>query len=65
MKAEPKQREQQPKVFISSSWTSPAHQEEIHQHAKRLIGDGIKVVFDRWDLKEGQDKNAYMEQLVC
>jgi len=55
----------EPKVFISYSWSSPAHQEEIHQHAKRLMGDGIEVVFDLWDLKEGQDKNAFMEQMVA
>lgn len=36
----------------------------MHQIAKRLMQDEVDVVFDRWDLKEGQDKNAFMEKMV-
>ncbi len=53
-----------PKVFISYSWTSKAHQALIQQWAERLISDGIDVVLDLFDLKEGQDKYAFMERMV-
>jgi hypothetical protein len=53
-----------PKVFISYSWSSPAHQEEIYQYARRLRADHVEVVFDLLELKEGQDKNAFMEKMV-
>lgn len=32
--------------------------------ANRLSSDGVHVVLDVWDLKDGQDKNKYMEQMV-
>src|SRR2546430_14375272 len=53
-----------PKAFISYSWTSQSHQDLIRSYAERLVGDGVDVVFDQWDLKEGQDKNAFMEKMV-
>lgn len=52
------------KVFISYSWSSPAHQAKIQQWAEQLVADGIDVVFDIFDLKEGQDKYAFMERMV-
>jgi hypothetical protein len=52
------------KGFISYSWTSPAHQALIQSWAERLVGDGIDVIFDLYDLKEGQDKYAFMERMV-
>lgn len=54
----------QPKVFISYSWTSPQHEQWVLDLAERLSGDGIAVILDKWDLKEGQDKHAFMEQMV-
>src|SRR3989338_11602326 len=54
----------QPKVFISYSWTSPQHEQWVLDLAERLSGDGIVVVLDKWDLKEGQDKHVFMEQMV-
>jgi hypothetical protein len=53
-----------PKVFISYSWSSPDHVQRVLDLGKRLMGDGIMVVIDRWDLKEGQDLHAFMEQMV-
>ena len=53
-----------PKVFISYSWTSPEHQARVRAWAERLIADGIDVVFDLYDLKEGDDKFAFMERMV-
>ncbi len=53
-----------PKVFISYSWSSPAHQSLVLQWAEQLFADGIDVVLDVYDLKEGQDKFAFMERMV-
>lgn len=54
-----------PKAFISYSWTSPGHQAAVLQWAERLIADGVEVLLDLYDLKEGQDKFAYMERMVA
>ncbi len=53
-----------PKVFISYSRTSQTHQELVIEWAERLISDGVDVVMDVYDLKEGQDKFAFMERMV-
>lgn len=53
-----------PRVFISYSWTSPGHQDRIRQWAEQLVRDGVDVVFDLWDLKEGDDKYVFMEKMV-
>ena len=45
-----------PKVFISYSWSTPKHQQKVIQWAERLISDGVDVVLDVFDLKEGHDK---------
>jgi len=50
-----------PKVFISYSWAST---DSVIELAQRLKYDGIDVVLDKWKLKEGQDKYAFMEQCV-
>ncbi len=54
----------QPKVFISYSWTSLQHKQWVLDLAVRLSGDGIVVVLDEWDLKGGQDKHVFMEQMI-
>ncbi|MEQ1905148.1 MAG: SEFIR domain-containing protein [Pirellulaceae bacterium] len=53
-----------PKAFISYSWTSLAHQSTLKQWAERLLADGVDVVMDIFDLKEGHDKYAFMEKMV-
>lgn len=50
-----------PRVFISYSWSSEAMAIPL---AERLVSHGVDVVFDKWDLKEGQDKYSFMEQCV-
>ena len=50
-----------PKIFISYSWSSDALVLEL---AQRLVSHGVDVVLDKWDLKEGQDKYAFMERCV-
>ncbi|UDJ80838.1 SEFIR domain-containing protein [Kosakonia oryzae] len=54
----------QPKVFISYSWSSKTHQQHIKDMAERLAADGVETVVDIYDLKEGDDKNHYMERMV-
>lgn len=53
-----------PKAFISYSWTSPGHQALVKQWAEQLVADGVDVVLDIYDLKEGHDKYAFMERMV-
>lgn len=53
-----------PKVFISYSWNNQVHQNYIEELAQRLISDGVDVLLDVYDLKEGQDKYSYMESMV-
>lgn len=52
------------KVFISYSWTTPTHEDWVLELAKRLISDGIEVILDKWDLKPGHNKFAFMESMV-
>lgn len=53
-----------PRVFISYSWTSMEFQQRVRELAESLRQDGIDVKLDLWDLKDGQDKYAFMEQCV-
>jgi hypothetical protein len=53
-----------PKVFISYSWSSEEHEAWVLELAARLVGDGVDVVLDKWELKEGHDKYAFMERMV-
>ena len=54
----------QAKVFISYSWSTTEHEDWVLELAQRLVRDGIDVVFDKWDLKEGHDKYVFMESMV-
>jgi hypothetical protein len=53
-----------PCAFISYSWTSDDHADWIRETAVRLLHDGVQVLLDQFDLAEGQDKYAFMEQAV-
>ena len=53
-----------PKVFISYSWSNQAHQNLVREWSERLLADGVDVVLDLYELKEGHDKFAYMERMV-
>lgn len=53
-----------PVVFISYSWSDDRYQDWIVDIAERLSHDGVHVKIDVWDLKEGQDKYVFMEQMV-
>ena len=55
-----------PRVFISYSWDSTAHQEWVLELAKHLQGEsGVQIIFDGWHLKLGQDKQRFMEQAIA
>ena len=53
-----------PKAFISYSWTSESHRELVRNWADRLMADGVNIVLDQYDLKEGHDKYVFMEKMV-
>lgn len=53
-----------PKVFISYAWSRQKTQDDVLELAHRLVHDGIDVVLDKWDLKEGNDKYVFMERCV-
>jgi len=53
-----------PKVFISYSWSSPQHEEWVINLATGLRQAGVNVILDKWDLKEGHDAIAFMEKMV-
>lgn len=55
---------ERPKAFVSYSWTSPQHEDFVIGLAERLVSDGVEVILDKWDLKEGHDKYVFMEQMV-
>ena len=54
-------RPTQPKVFISYSWTA---KDKARNLAERLLADGVDVVMDIYDLKEGMEKYAFMQRIV-
>lgn len=53
-----------PQVFISYSWTTEEFKQKVKHLARDLMHDGIDVKLDIWELKDGQDKYAFMEQCV-
>ena len=57
-----KKKIDKPKVFISYAWGTDEYQEKILSFATQLMGDGIDVVLDKWDLSEGNDTYAFMEK---
>lgn len=59
-----KKKIENPKVFISYAWGSDEYQSKVLSFVSQLRGDGIDTVFDKWDLTEGNDTYAFMEQCV-
>lgn len=53
-----------PKLFISYSWSNPTHEQWVVDLANELTESGIHVILDKWDLKEGHDSVAFMEKMV-
>ena len=55
------QDDRYPKVFISYAWSND---DMVLPLAERLVSQGVDVVLDKWELKEGQDKYEFMERCV-
>ncbi|QEU31564.1 SEFIR domain-containing protein [Pseudomonas luteola] len=53
-----------PKLFISYSWSNPSHEQWVIDLANDLSESGVHVILDKWDLKEGHDAIAFMEKMV-
>jgi hypothetical protein len=53
-----------PKVFISYSWTTQEHMQWVIDLATELRDNGVDVILDKWDLREGHDAIAFMERMV-
>lgn len=53
-----------PKLFISYSWSNPTHEQWVIDLANELTESAIHVILDKWDLKEGHDSVAFMEKMV-
>lgn len=53
-----------PKVFISYSWSSKEYEERVMDLAVRLQSDGIEVLIDKWIMKPGSDTINFMEKCV-
>lgn len=53
-----------PKLFLSYSWSNQDHESLVLQIASELVESGIDVILDKWDLKEGHDAYAFMEKMV-
>ncbi len=53
-----------PKLFISYSWSTAEHGQWVIDLATSLRESGVDVILDKWDLREGNDANAFMEKMV-
>jgi len=53
-----------PRLFISYSWSTPEHEQWVLELAEELVESGVDVILDKWDLREGHDSVAFMEQMV-
>lgn len=53
-----------PKVFISYSWSSEEYEEKVMNFAVRLQKDGIEVLIDKWIMEPGNDTINFMEKCV-
>jgi hypothetical protein len=54
-----------PRAFVSYSWDSPGHREWVFKFATRLQTEGVEVVLDRWHLRRGADRTAFMEKSIA
>ncbi|MCR5061371.1 MAG: TIR domain-containing protein [Saccharofermentans sp.] len=59
-----KKRIESPKVFISYAWGTKEYQDKVLAFATQLRRDGVDVVIDKWDLSEGNDTIAFMQNSI-
>jgi hypothetical protein len=55
---------EKPRAFISYCWTSPAHERWVMDLATQLVENGVDVILDKWNLREGHDAVQFMESMV-
>lgn len=60
----PRAKIEKPRVFISYAWSNDEYKQKVLHFAKTLRSDGVDVILDEWDLKEGNDTYAFMEKSV-
>jgi hypothetical protein len=53
-----------PKVFISYAWTNEEYAQRVVDFSKRLIGDGVEVLLDKFEMTPGKELNDFMEKCV-
>ncbi|WP_053143674.1 SEFIR domain-containing protein [Erwinia billingiae] len=53
-----------PKVFVSYCWTNPEHENFVIGLAEDLVGSGVDIIIDKWNLRDGQDSFSFMESMV-
>lgn len=54
-----------PTVFISYSWDSPEHEAWVVKLAEKLVGNGVNIILDKWDLgRLGSLLPNFMEQSI-
>jgi len=59
-----KNKEKNPKLFVSYCWTNSDHEQWVLNLSTELRDSGVDVILDKWDLKEGNDSYAFMEKMV-
>jgi len=59
-----KENMENPKLFISYCWTNQEHESWVLNLATELVENGVDVIIDKWNLREGQDSYKFMEQMV-
>lgn len=52
------------RILGSYSWHPEENKIRVQRLAERLLSDGVNVILDIWELKDGQDKYVFMEQMV-
>ena len=52
------------KTFISYSWSNSTHENWVLDLATELRNNGVDIILDKWDLKEGHDSVTFMEEMV-
>ncbi len=53
-----------PKLFVSYSWTSSEHEAWVINLSTMLRENGVDVILDKWELKEGYNAIEFMEKMV-
>lgn len=51
--------------MVSYAWGTDEQDLRVKTLVDQLIGDGIEVTYDRYDLHDGADVNAFMEQVAA